>query len=129
GASAWCTARAWRRGRRVGSAAAPASRQKTAAPARRLRGGQGRQWASGYRSTSGRSRKAPLGEPGSVVVVVTAGALVLVTPGAVVVVLAGNVVVVTVTVVVGRGDVVVVVLGIVNVEGDGLTVVVVVVVA
>src|SRR5438309_1055312 len=46
------------------------------------RGGARWQCASGYRSTSGRSRKAPLGEPGSVVVVVAAGALVLVTPGA-----------------------------------------------
>src|SRR5438876_1644528 len=73
----------------------PPSRRgkKTAAPARRLRGGRGRQWASGYQSASGRSRKAPLGEPRNVVVVVlTGGALVLVTPGAVVVAV-GNVVV------------------------------------
>src|SRR5437667_1134207 len=51
----------------------PPSRRgkKTAAPARRLRGGRGRQWASGYQSASGRSRKAPLTELGSVVVVVT----------------------------------------------------------
>ena len=79
--------------------------------------GRGRQWASGYQSASGRSRKAPLGEPGSVVVVVTGGALVLVTPGAVVVAV-GNVVVE------GKGDVVVVAPGAVVVVAPGAVVVV-----
>src|SRR6266516_693096 len=69
-----------------------AAAKKNAAPARRLRGGQGRQWARGYRSASGRSRKAPLGEPGAVVVVV--GSSVVVVTASVVVVSAGAVVVV-----------------------------------
>src|SRR5438094_7847989 len=51
-----------------------------------------RQWARGYRSASGRSRKAPLGEPGAVVVVV--GSSVVVVTASVVVVSAGAVVVV-----------------------------------
>jgi len=55
-------------------------------------GGQGRWCASDYQSVSGRSTKAPLGEPGSVVVVV-GGAVVVVT-ASVVVVAAGDVVVV-----------------------------------
>jgi len=57
-------------------------------------GGQEGKWVSGYRSTSGRSRKAPLGEPGSVVVVVSIGAVVVVTASVVMVVSAGAVVVV-----------------------------------
>ena len=55
-------------------------------------GGQGRWCASDYQSVSGRSTKAPLGEPGSVAVVV-GGAVVVVT-ASVVVVAAGDVVVV-----------------------------------
>ena len=55
-------------------------------------GGQARRCASDYQSVSGRSTKAPLGEPGSVVVVV-GGAVVVVT-ASVVVVAAGDVVVV-----------------------------------
>jgi hypothetical protein len=73
---------------------------------------------AGYRSASGRSRKAPLGEPGTVVVVVATGAVVVVVAaGAVVVVVpAGAVVVVVaagavVEVVVAAGAVDVVVAG------------------
>ena len=89
-------------------------------------GGQGRWCASDYQSVSGRSTKAPLGEPGSVVVVV-GGAVVVVT-ASVVVVAAGDVVVVVTAsvVVVAAGDVVVVVaVGAVVVVSDGTEVVVV----
>jgi len=52
---------------------------------------------AGYRSASGRSRKAPLGEPGTVVVVVATGAVVVVVAaGAVVVVVPADAVVVVV---------------------------------
>jgi len=88
-------------------------------------GGQGRWCASDYQSVSGRSTKAPLGEPGSVVVV--GGAVVVVT-ASVVVVAAGDVVVVVTAsvVVVAAGDVVVVVaVGAVVVVSDGTEVVVV----
>ena len=88
-------------------------------------GGQGRWCASDYQSVSGRSTKAPLGEPGSVVVVV-GGAVVVVT-ASVVVVAAGDVVVVVTAsvVVVAAGDVVVVVTASVVVVAAGDVVVVV----
>src|SRR5437016_11938484 len=82
-----------------------AHRANNALPAGSARiafGGQGRWCASDYQSVSGRSTKAPLGEPGSVVVVV-GGAVVVVTASVVVVVVTASVVVVA------AGDVVVVV--------------------
>jgi len=71
---------------------AAANNTLPAGSARIAFGGQARRCASGYQSVSGRSTKAPLGEPGSVVVVV-GGAVVVVT-ASVVVVAAGDVVVV-----------------------------------
>ena len=71
---------------------AAANNTLPAGSARIAFGGQARRCASDYQSVSGRSTKAPLGEPGSVVVVV-GGAVVVVT-ASVVVVAAGDVVVV-----------------------------------
>ena len=105
---------------------AAANNTLPAGSARIAFGGQARRCASDYQSVSGRSTKAPLGEPGSVVVVV-GGAVVVVT-ASVVVVAAGDVVVVVTAsvVVVAAGDVVVVVaVGAVVVVSDGTEVVVV----
>ena len=82
---------------------AAANNTLPAGSARIAFGGQARRCASGYQSVSGRSTKAPLGEPGSVVVVV-GGAVVVVAVGAVVVVSDGT----EVVVVSCGGDVVVV---------------------
>jgi len=104
---------------------AAANNTLPAGSARIAFGGQARRCASDYQSVSGRSTKAPLGEPGSVVVVV-GGAVVVVT-ASVVVVAAGDVVVVVTAsvVVVAAGDVVVVVTASVVVVAAGDVVVVV----
>jgi len=104
---------------------AAANNTLPAGSARIAFGGQARRCASDYQSVSGRSTKAPLGEPGCVVVVV-GGAVVVVT-ASVVVVAAGDVVVVVTAsvVVVAAGDVVVVVTASVVVVAAGDVVVVV----
>ena len=61
----------WPRPAGVGLLPSPSRAAARSASMPVVSGEQGGKYASGYHNASGRSRNAPLGEPGSVVVVVT----------------------------------------------------------